>query len=61
VIVVSRFVSAAGWPGEVPRGWLDLLFEENDAEAHWRGWQIIKLRGGLARRYRDPRFDRAVS
>ena len=28
-----------------------------DTEAYWRGWQITKTHGGLARRYRDPRFD----
>jgi hypothetical protein len=33
------------------------LFAKNDAEARWRHWQIIELRGGLARRYRDVRFD----
>jgi DnaJ-class molecular chaperone len=29
----------------------------NDTEAYWRGWQITRTRGGLARSYRDPRFD----
>jgi hypothetical protein len=33
------------------------LFAANDAEARWRGWQIIERHGGLSRRYRDPRFD----
>jgi hypothetical protein len=33
------------------------LFEMNDAEARWRGWQVIELTGGLARQYRDARFD----
>lgn len=28
-----------------------------DEEAHWRGWQITQLWGGLGRVYRDPRFD----
>jgi hypothetical protein len=28
----------------------------NDAEARWRGWQVIELTGGLARQYRDARF-----
>jgi hypothetical protein len=47
----------AGWVSSIPRRWLDRLFEMNDAEAYWRGWQIVKVRGGLGRRYRDPRFD----
>ena len=34
-----------------------VLFAVNDAEARWRGWMITELRGGLARRYRDPGFD----
>lgn len=33
------------------------LFAPNDAEAGWRDWQITELCGGLARTYRDPRFD----
>ena len=39
-----------------PRRLGDGLFAMNDAEAFWRDWQITKTRGGLARRYRDPRF-----
>ena len=45
------------WPAALPRRLGDRLFAGNDAEAHWRGWQIIRTRGGLGRRYRDPRFD----
>jgi hypothetical protein len=33
------------------------LFVKNDTEACWQRWRINELRGGLARRYRDPRFD----
>ncbi len=47
----------AGWVSSMPRRWLNRLFEKNDAEAYWRDWQIIKVRGGFGRRYRDPRFD----
>ncbi|MGH3189945.1 MAG: hypothetical protein ACRDPY_43080 [Streptosporangiaceae bacterium] len=47
----------AAWVSSMPRRWLDRLFEKNDAEAYWRGWQISKVRGGLGRRYRDPHFD----
>jgi hypothetical protein len=35
----------------------DRWFAANDTEADWWGWQITKTRGGLARGYRDPRFD----
>lgn len=41
----------------IPRRMADRLFLANDAEAYWRGWQIIKIHGGLGRRYRDPMFD----
>jgi hypothetical protein len=33
------------------------LFALNDEEARWHGWQITELRWGLARAYRDARFD----
>jgi hypothetical protein len=36
----------------------DRLFEAEDARARQYGWQITARRGGLARTYRDPRFDR---
>ena len=29
----------------------------NDAEAGWRRWQVTETLGGLARQYRDARFD----
>ena len=45
------------WLAAIPRRLGDRLFVMNDTEAYWRGWQITKTRGGLARRYRDPRFD----
>ena len=45
------------WLAAVPRRLGDRLFAMNDTEAYWQGWQITKTRGGLARRYRDPRFD----
>ncbi len=41
----------------IPRHMTDRIFLVNDAEAYWRGWQIIKIHGGLGRRYRDPAFD----
>jgi hypothetical protein len=42
----------AGFPHRVG----DRLFAANDAEAYWRDWQITRTRGGLGRRYTDPRF-----
>ena len=45
------------WLVAIPRRLGDPLFVTNDAEAYWRDWQITRTHGGLARRYRDPRFD----
>jgi hypothetical protein len=42
---------------DLPRRGCDRLFRANDTEARWRGWQITRVRGGLGRVYRDPRFD----
>jgi len=36
----------------------DRLFQADDARASQYGWQIRARHGGLARTYRDPRFDR---
>ena len=36
----------------------DRLFQAEDERARQYGWQIMARRGGLARTYRDPRFDR---
>jgi hypothetical protein len=60
---LTRFLRRPGWL-YAPR-WLSgltrrvgtRLFAKADAEAGWRRWEITELRGGLARRYRDPRFD----
>jgi hypothetical protein len=40
------------------RGTGDRLFEKDDALARRNGWTIEVRRRGLARTYRDPRFDR---
>lgn len=45
------------WLASLPRLLGDRLFAMNDTEAYWRDWQITRTHGGLARRYRDPRFD----
>jgi hypothetical protein len=34
------------------------LFQAGDERARQHGWQVTARRGGLARTYRDPRFDR---
>jgi hypothetical protein len=44
------------WLAGFPRRVGDRLFAANDAEAYWRDWHITRTRGGLGRRYRDPRF-----
>lgn len=56
---VLRIAAAAGiaWLIGLPRRAGRRLFAMNDAEARWRGWQLIELTGGLARQYRDARFD----
>ena len=45
------------WLAAIRRRCGDRLFARNDTEAYWRGWQVTMTGGGLARRYRDPRFD----
>jgi DnaJ-class molecular chaperone len=39
----------------------DRLFAADDTRARGRGWQVTARRGGLGRRYRDPRFDVLVA
>ena len=48
--------SMAGWLAYIVRRVGARLFSMNDAEARWRGWEIVELRGGMSRRYRDRRF-----
>jgi hypothetical protein len=50
LVLLSWLVSLLRSPG-------DRLFAMNDTEAYWRDWQIVRIYGGLGRRYRDPRFD----
>jgi hypothetical protein len=42
----------------IPRRIGTRLFLAADEEAHWRGWQVTPLHGGLGRSSRDPRFHR---
>jgi len=55
LLIASRVLLS--WLAALPRRLGDRLFAMNDAEAYWRSWQTIRTHGGLARRYRDPRFD----
>jgi len=55
LVIVGRVLLS--WLAAIPRRLGDRLFVMNDTEAYWRGWQITQTHGGLARRYRDPRFD----
>ena len=55
LVIVGRVLLS--WLTAIPRRLGNRLFVMNDTEAYWRGWQITKTHGGLARRYRDPRFD----
>jgi hypothetical protein len=55
LVIVGRVLLS--WLAAIPRRLGDRLFVMNDTEAYWRSWQITKTHGGLARRYRDPRFD----
>lgn len=68
---MSKFGKASGQGGRLARvtGRLalligtggDRLFQAEDAHARRYGWHITARRGGLARTYRDPRFDRLRS
>jgi hypothetical protein len=49
---------AAGRLALLIRRFGDWLFRTGDARARQHGWQITVHQGGLARTYRDPRFDR---
>jgi hypothetical protein len=65
---MNEVVKASGQGGNIARvtGRLalliraagDRLFQAEDARARQYGWQITARRGGLARTYREPRFDR---
>ena len=56
ILVIVGWVLLS-WLTAIPRRLGGRLFVMNDTEAYWRSWQITKTHGGLARRYRDPRFD----
>lgn len=54
---LTRFFRRPDWLDRLTRRAGTRLFARNDAEARWRHWEITELRGSLARRYRDRRFD----
>jgi hypothetical protein len=47
----------AAWLTGLPRRTGARLHVMNDAEARWWRWQVTECRGGLARGYRDARFE----
>jgi hypothetical protein len=53
----SATASLAGWLASLPHRVGARVFAMNDMEAGWRGWEVTELCHGLARSYRDPRFD----
>jgi hypothetical protein len=61
ISVRKTFRTACGALGDrlrdLPRRIGAKLFAANDAEARWHGWHVTELHAGLARSYRDPRFD----
>lgn len=48
---------ALSWLIGLPRRAGAWLYDMNDKEARWHGWQVTETWGGLGRRYRDARFD----
>jgi hypothetical protein len=48
---------AVAWLKGLPRRAGRHLFARNDEEARWWGWQVTEFASGLARQYRDQRFD----
>jgi hypothetical protein len=54
----SSPVRATGRLALLIRRFGDRLYQADDARARQWSWQIAVHRGGLARTYRDPRFDR---
>ncbi len=50
ITVLTRIVDAIRRLGEI-------LFRRADARARSYGWEVTSSRRGLARSYRDPRFD----
>jgi hypothetical protein len=54
----GNIARVTGWLARLIRAVGDRLFQAEDARARQYGWQITVRRGGLARTYRDPWFDR---
>ena len=57
----TRRLLLVGWVVRCLRAAAERVFAANDAEARWWGWEITRRWAGLARTYRDPRFDALVS
>src|SRR5205823_5461851 len=54
----GNFARVTGRLALLSRAAGDWLFQAEDERARRYGWQITARRGGPARTYRDPRFDR---
>lgn len=52
---------AGSWLAGIIRAAGDRLFAAGDAEALRHGWQITRTRGGLGRRYHDPRYGALIA
>lgn len=55
--VRSPVAGITAWLADVQRRIGIRLFLTADEEACWRGWRITERWGGLARGYRDARFE----
>ena len=55
-LVTATLNEVSAWLADIPRRIGARLFLDLDEEAHWRGWQVTPLHGGLGRDYRDHRF-----
>lgn len=53
----SAAADFVAWLADLPHQIGVRLFLTADEEAYWRGWRITQRWGGLARAYRDTRFE----
>lgn len=57
VLTIPSIRRVARWLADRQRACADWVMRSDDAVARRNGWQIRPARVGLARLYRDPRFD----
>jgi hypothetical protein len=53
----TMLLAVSAWLAGFQQKLGERLFTIQDAQARLHGWQIAPIKGGLGRRYRDPRFD----